>query len=115
MRGPEITPQSWFRNLPDLPNSFTGDTLAIFTGTVNGLSNLVVHMLSSSLGVVVESAGVFWRFDYGLGVFEAVANEGGNWATQIIEQSGRALTTRTTLTLSEVTRDMVKYKFDPAT
>lgn len=115
MRGPEITPQNWFRNLPDLPNSFSGDTLAIYTGTVNNLSNLVVRVWNSDLGMVIESTGVFWRFDYGRGVFEAVEGEGTDWSAQIIEQSGRAFQTRASLTLAEVTRDMVKYKFDPAT
>lgn len=115
MRGPVITPQAWFRDLPDLPEIVEGSALAIYTGTVNGITNLVVRVMGTGLGMVLASAGVFWRFNYDLGVFETIVGEGGNWAVQIIEQSGRDLDVVVTTTLSEVTQDMVLYKFDPST
>lgn len=87
---------------------------AIFTGTVNGLTNLVVLVAGIELRVVFESANHFWVFDLDRGVFEAVEGEGSNWGDQIIEQSGRNLQRGAAYTVSEVTMQMVDYKLSPA-
>lgn len=113
MRGPHITPQQWFHDLPDLPRYPADDSLAIFTGVVNGISNLVVHASATLLGMVIQSTGVFWRFNYENGRFEAVEGEGTGWSNQIIEQAGLTQQQASSLTLQDVTTSMVKYKFAP--
>lgn len=88
--------------------------LAIFTGEVNGLTNLVVRVANNVLQMVENGPFSFWRFDLDSGKFETVQREGGIWAATVVEMSGRDLTASAPYIAPQITMAMVDYKLSPA-
>lgn len=86
----------------------------IFTGEVNGQTNLILWVNEDFLRMVQDSSGLFWRFDYESGEFVAVEGTGANWAAQIIELSGRNFRSASVYKTDKVTMQMVDYKLSPA-
>ena len=85
--------------------------MAIYTGTVNGLSNLVCVLYpNNSLHVCIKSAGDWWTFNYDTGVFETRRAAGTGWAQQIIDGSGRPYTSSSAIEYSDITMSMISYK-----
>lgn len=87
---------------------------AIFTGEVNGVTNMVVRVNENVLRIAQASTSLYWRFDYESGEFVAVEAVGSNWAAQIVEMSGRSFQTAARYITEEVTMKMVDYKLSPA-
>lgn len=105
----------WFDRLPQMPLTVGSQTLFIYTGVVNGITN-VVYMLdeTSTLHVArTTNAGNYWRFNYDNGRFEIFVSGGTGWSQSVIDQTGRAYTQYSGVVYDNITMADVRYKLSP--
>lgn len=115
-RPPEQSPQQWLDHLGELPLSVNENTVAIYTGTVNGIDNLVFELTpNGELRIASNGSLQYWSFDTSSGEFIVNRVTSGNWPQQIIDGSGRNYTPGSAKYFSEMTRQMVSYKLSPTT
>lgn len=87
----------------------------MYTGSVNGVTNLVYFISDSVVQYIrLTGATAVWRFDTDTGEFVAVDVTGVRWVSTFIDDAGlNATGSSNALRLSSITRDMVTHRAVP--
>lgn len=114
------TPQAeeWLRSLPLYSAGIRG--IGVFTGVVNGVSNLIIHIDEGSpldkVGIFRDgSANGHWKFDVSGNKFEVDTTEGTSWAPAIVQESGMQdiLAAGAVADKSVINRADITFRLDP--
>lgn len=94
--------------------------IGVFTGVVNGVSNLIIHIEEWSPH---DRVGVYrgptsqghWKFDIGGNRFDIDMTAGTSWAPIIVQESGMedVLEAGTVVDISVINRADVTFRLDP--
>lgn len=104
----------WFDELPEYDPEASEDVYAVFTGVVNNVENIVIHISSNKVVRVLNVSGyTIWQFDYAASSLIARTSPGQNWGSQVAEQLGPGYTSGAFMSVENVDYDMISCKIAP--
>lgn len=112
---PEPTPQTWLDSLPLLTREAPENGYAIYTGSVNGVTNLVYYIEESVVHYLrLTGSTAIWRFDLDSGEFVAEEISGSGWVAKFINGAGLSATpSSAAVRVSAITKEMVTHRSVP--
>lgn len=113
--------QKWLNKLPVIDANTLEEGFGVFTGTVNGVNNLLFSLSQENdqWSLVVyrseENQG-HWRFNVQTNEFEIDMTAGTNWQNGIIEQGGLEgmVVAAAASPLSLANKGMIEFRLNPA-
>lgn len=97
------------------PGDHRHPVLGIFTGVVNGVSNLVVNIHGrNSIGMITAGTGKYWSFSIENNDFVIIESEASGWSAGVISGAGLdGWQTYSSQIVNSLTRDDITYRVVP--